>query len=162
MSGRTSKTLGRGSWYPAEGLSLDLKISLHFLGRGFWVQSDIRPKILSNLVLKLMSLQWSHLLNYINEIPQLISLCINFEGRLHYSVKYILQLLRIYWKTCILDLCNFLLIQRQRIKQKTITTTKKILEENRKLHWFTHVVRGGGDLHWGNSALNLAQENTEY
>ena len=78
-----------------------------------------------------MSLQWSHLLNYINEIPQLISLCINFEGRLHYSVKYILQLLRIYWKTCILDLCNFLLIQRQRIKQKTTTTTttKKYFEK---------------------------------
>ena len=38
ISCRTSETLGRGSRYPAEGLSLDLKISLHFLGRGFWVQ----------------------------------------------------------------------------------------------------------------------------
>ena len=54
--------------------------------RPMFLGSDIRPRISSNLVLKLMSLQWSHLLNYIHEVPQLISLCINFEGRLYYSV----------------------------------------------------------------------------
>ena len=32
--GRTSETLGRGSLYRAEGLSLDFKVGLHFLGRG--------------------------------------------------------------------------------------------------------------------------------
>ena len=38
ISGRKSETLGRGSWYPAEGLSLDLRTSLQILGRRSWNQ----------------------------------------------------------------------------------------------------------------------------
>ena len=38
ISGRISETLGRGSQYPAKGLSLDLKTSLQILGRRSWVQ----------------------------------------------------------------------------------------------------------------------------
>ena len=38
MSGRTSETLDRGSWYPARGLSLDFKASLQILGRCSWIR----------------------------------------------------------------------------------------------------------------------------
>ena len=38
ISSRKSETLGRGSWYPAEGLSLDLKTGLQILGRCSWDQ----------------------------------------------------------------------------------------------------------------------------
>ena len=38
ISGRKSETLGQLPWYPAEGLSLNLKTSLQILGRCSWNQ----------------------------------------------------------------------------------------------------------------------------
>ena len=42
VSGRTSETLARGFWYPAEGLNLDLKTCPHILIRGSWNQKSGR------------------------------------------------------------------------------------------------------------------------
>ena len=62
--GRPSETLGRKSWYPVEGLSLDLQTSCQILS--VYSGSDIQPKFSSNLVLKLTRWKKIHIINIIN------------------------------------------------------------------------------------------------